>query len=92
MGVHSRQPLAVGKGTLREVESEGSQRKSSAPRNTNHIRHNRWNENAKQVLKPLAKPPSPAITSATTKKNKPPMEKHVKFITLVEVTVWQQYL
>ena len=49
MGVCSRQPLANGKGVHREVESEGSQRQTSAPRNTNHIRHNRWDEIAKQI-------------------------------------------
>ena len=49
MGVCNRQPLAKDKGVHCEVESEGSLRQSSAPRNTNHIRHNRWNETAKQV-------------------------------------------
>jgi hypothetical protein len=49
MGVHSRQPLAKGKGVHREVESEGSRRQNSAPRNTNHIRHIRWDEIAKQI-------------------------------------------
>jgi len=44
MGVCSHQPLAEGKGVHREVESEGSWRQSSAPRNTNHIRHIRWDE------------------------------------------------
>jgi len=48
MGACSRQPLAKGKGVHREVESEGSQRQISAPRNTNHIRHNWWDEFAKQ--------------------------------------------
>ena len=49
MGVCSRQPLAEGKGVHREVESEGSRRQASAPRNTNHIRHIRWDEIAKQI-------------------------------------------
>ena len=49
MGVCNRQPLAEGKGVHREVESEGNLRQSSAPRNTNHIRHNRWDESAQQV-------------------------------------------
>jgi len=49
MGVCNRQPLAKDKEGHREVESEGSWRQSSAPRNTNHIRHNRWDEVAKQV-------------------------------------------
>jgi hypothetical protein len=49
MGVCSRQPLVKGKGVHREVESEGSWRQSSAPRYTNHIRHNRWDEVAKQT-------------------------------------------
>src|SRR5690606_41831727 len=49
MGVHNRQPLAKDKGIHREVESEGSLRQNPAPRNTNHIRHNRWDETAKQV-------------------------------------------
>ena len=49
MGVCSRQPLAEGKGVHREVESEGSRRQTSAPRDTNHIRHNRWDEIAKQI-------------------------------------------
>ncbi|MEA4997707.1 MAG: hypothetical protein VB079_14615 [Petrimonas sp.] len=47
-GVYSRQPLATGKGVHRK-ESEGSRRQSPAPRNTNRIRHNRWDETAKQV-------------------------------------------
>ena len=49
MGVNSRQPLATGKGVHREVESEGSLRQSPAPRNTNCIRHNRWDKTATQV-------------------------------------------
>ncbi len=49
MGVCNRQPLAKSKGVHREVESEGSWRQNSAPRNTNLIRHNRWDETAKQV-------------------------------------------
>lgn len=49
MGVHNRQPLAKVKGVHPEVESEGSLRQSPAPRNMNHIRHNRWDETAKQV-------------------------------------------
>ena len=49
MGVCNHQPLAEGKGVHREVESEGSHRQNSAPRNTNHIRHNRWDEAAIQV-------------------------------------------
>ncbi len=48
-GVCSRQPLAEDKGVHCEVESEGSRRQNSAPRNTNHIRHIRWDEAAKQV-------------------------------------------
>lgn len=48
MGVCSRQPLAKGKGAHCEVESEGSWRQSSAPGNTNRIRHNRWDELGKQ--------------------------------------------
>lgn len=48
MGACSRQPLAQGKGVYREVESEGSRRQTLAPRNTNHIRHIRWDELAKQ--------------------------------------------
>lgn len=38
MGVCNRQPLAKSKGVHREVESEGSWRQSSGPRNTNIIR------------------------------------------------------
>ena len=49
MGACSRQPLAEGKGVHREVESEGSHRQNSAPRDTNRIRHNRWDEIAKQI-------------------------------------------
>ena len=49
MGVCSRQPLAEGKGVHREEESEGSRRQISAPRNTNHIRHIRWDEIAIQI-------------------------------------------
>jgi hypothetical protein len=41
MGAGRCQPLAKGKGVHREVESEGSRRQSSAPRNTNIIRHKR---------------------------------------------------
>ena len=48
MEVCSRQPLAEGKGVYREVESEGSRRQISAPRNTNRIRHNRWDKLARQ--------------------------------------------
>jgi RNA-directed DNA polymerase len=39
MGVCSNQPLAQGKGVHREMESEGSRRQSSGPRNTNSIAH-----------------------------------------------------
>ena len=49
MGVCNRQPLVEDKGVHREVESEGSRKQNSAPRNTNHIRHIRWDEAAKQV-------------------------------------------
>lgn len=49
MGVCNRQPLAEDKGVRCEAESEGSWRQSSVPRNTNHIRHNRWDETATQV-------------------------------------------
>jgi hypothetical protein len=49
MGVCNRQPLAEGKGVHREVESEGSRRQNSAPRNTNRIRHIRWDEIARQI-------------------------------------------
>ena len=49
MGVCKRQPLAKSKGVHCEVESEGSWRQNSAPRNTNNIRHNRWDEAAIQV-------------------------------------------
>ena len=48
MGVCSCQPLAKSKGVYREVESEGSRRQSSDPRNTNIIRHSRLDEFAKQ--------------------------------------------
>jgi hypothetical protein len=41
MGAGRCQPLAKGKGVCREAESEGSRRQSSAPRNTNIIRHKR---------------------------------------------------
>ena len=37
------------KGVHREVESEGSRRQSSGPRNTNSIRRMTWDEAAKQV-------------------------------------------
>ena len=43
------QLLAESQGAHCEVESEGSRRQNSAPRNTNHIRHIRWDEAAKQV-------------------------------------------
>ena len=48
MGDCSFQPLAKSKGVHREVESEGSWRQSSDPRNTNIIRHIRSDEFAKQ--------------------------------------------
>lgn len=48
MDVCSDKPLVNGKGVHREVESEGSRRQSSGPRNTNSIRHNLWDEFAKQ--------------------------------------------
>ena len=48
MGVCNRQPLAEGKGVHPEVESEGSSRQISAPRNTNRIRHTQWDELARQ--------------------------------------------
>jgi len=49
VGVCNRQPLAKSKGVHCEVESEGIWRQNSAPRNTNHIRHNRRDETAIQV-------------------------------------------
>jgi hypothetical protein len=49
VGVCNRQPLANSKGVHREMESEGSRRQNSAPRNTNFIRHIQWDEAAKQV-------------------------------------------
>lgn len=49
MGACNRQPLAEDKGVHCEVESEGSWKQNSAPRNTNHIRHNRWDETTQQV-------------------------------------------
>ena len=53
MGVCSNQPLAKSKGVHREVESEGSWRQSSGPRNTNSIRHILWDEFAtlNEILK-----------------------------------------
>jgi len=45
----NRQPVANSKDALGEQESEGSWRQNSAPRNTNLIRHIRWDETAKQV-------------------------------------------
>jgi len=48
MGVYSYQPLAKSKGVHREVESEGSWRQNSDPRNTNIIRHKVWDEFAQQ--------------------------------------------
>jgi len=41
MGAGRCQPLAKGKGVRGDAESEGSHRQSSAPRNTNIIRHKR---------------------------------------------------
>jgi len=49
VGVCNRQPLAKSKGVHREVESEGSWRQISAPRNTDLIRHIQQDETAKQV-------------------------------------------
>lgn len=48
MGVCNYQPLAYGKGAHCEVGSEGSRRQNPDPRNTNNIRHIRWDEFAKQ--------------------------------------------
>ena len=48
MEVCNRQPLAKSKGVHCEVESEGSSRRSSGPRNTNTIRQNLLDEFAKQ--------------------------------------------
>ena len=48
MGDCSFQPLAKSKGVHCEVESEGSWRQSSGPRNTNIIRHIRSDEFAIQ--------------------------------------------
>ena len=50
MDVCNGQPLPEDKGVHREVESEGSLRQSSALRNTNHIRHNRWDKVSIQVI------------------------------------------
>jgi len=49
MGLYSRQPLANSKGVCREAESEGSRRQNSAMRNTNPIRHIRWDKIATQT-------------------------------------------
>ena len=49
MGVCNHLPLAKSKGVHREVESEGSWRQSSGPRNTNIIRQKLWDEVAKQT-------------------------------------------
>ena len=49
MEVCNRQPLAEDKGVHCEVESEGSWKQNSALRNTNHIRHNRWDKTPTQV-------------------------------------------
>ncbi len=48
MGDCSFQPLVKSKGVHCEVESEGSLRQISEPRNTNIIRHIQWDEFAKQ--------------------------------------------
>jgi len=42
MGVCNRQPLAKSKGVHREVESEGSWRQISGPRDTNAMRQKLW--------------------------------------------------
>jgi hypothetical protein len=49
MGICNRQPLAEGKSLRCEAESEGSLKQTFAPRNTNRIRRNRWDEIAKQI-------------------------------------------
>src|SRR5690606_9676680 len=49
MGVCNRQPLAEDKGVHCKEESEGSRKQNSALRNTNHIRHNHWDEATIQV-------------------------------------------
>jgi len=48
MGDCGFQPLAKSKGVAGDCESEGSWRQSSDPRNTNIIRHIRWDEFAQQ--------------------------------------------
>ncbi|WP_200893550.1 hypothetical protein [Paenibacillus terrae] len=48
MGADSCQPLAKSKGVRREAESEGSWRQNSDLRNTNRIRHPKWDKPAKQ--------------------------------------------
>jgi hypothetical protein len=48
MEAFSCRPLAKSKGVHREMESEGSWRQNSDPRNTNIIRHTRWDEFAIQ--------------------------------------------
>ena len=53
MGAGSCQPLAKSKGVHREVESEGSWRQSSDPRNTNIIRHKMWDESANTKRSPI---------------------------------------
>jgi hypothetical protein len=45
----STKHIAKGKGVHREVESEGSRRQSSDPRNTNSIRRSKWGKTAIQV-------------------------------------------
>ena len=49
MGVCNRQPLVDSKGVHREVESEESLRQISALRNTNLIRHKRWDKITHQI-------------------------------------------
>jgi hypothetical protein len=44
MVVCDRQPLAEGTGVRRELESVGSWKQNSSPRNTSHFRHNCWDE------------------------------------------------
>lgn len=49
MEVCDRQPLAKDKAVHLEVESEGGWKQNSNLRNTNYIRHNRWDKTPIEV-------------------------------------------
>jgi hypothetical protein len=66
MGGDSDQPLAKSKGVHREVESEGSWRQSSDPRNTNIIRRISHRVRLQNKSKPKSYPDVENVNGAGT--------------------------